>query len=322
MKQKSHKTLVVMIPCLNEEATIGEVIKRIPKKIPKIEKIKVLVINDGSTDKSAQIAKKNGAYVASHPIRRGLGDTFKDGIERALRLGADIIVNIDGDLQFDPKDIPKLIKPITDEHFNFVTATRYQKYLEYNSRGRGIKNWGNKIFAKLIYRITGQKYTDVSCGFRAYSRQAAAKLSLFGHFTYTHETFLDLIHKGYRAYEVPVKVRPSREKGKSNISGNLYKYGYSALKIIFRGFRDHRPLMFFGYLSVLVFIIGFIFGLILLIHYFVTGSFHPYVFLGAISGILFIISLLLFTLALIADMLGRIKDLEEDIIYRLRRDKR
>lgn len=139
-----------MIPCLNEEASIGEVIKQIPKRIPKIAKINILVIDDGSTDKSPKVAKKHGAYVLSHPVNKGLGFTFRDGIEKALSLGADIIVNIDGDLQFDPQDIPKLIKPITDGHYNFVTATRYQKYLKYNAKGRGIKNWGNKFFARLI----------------------------------------------------------------------------------------------------------------------------------------------------------------------------
>ena len=316
------KTLVVMIPCLNEEASIGEVIKQIPKKIPKIAKVKILVINDGSTDKSVEIAKKHGAHILSHPIHRGLGVTFRDGIERALRLGADIIVNIDGDLQFNPKDIKKMVKPITDQHYNFVTATRYVKYLKYNSKGRGIKNWGNKFFAKLIWRITGEKYTDVSCGFRAYSRQAAQKLSLFGHFTYTHETFLDLIHKGYKAYEVPIKVRPNREKGKSNISGNLYKYGISALKIIVRGFRDHQPLKFFGILSLITFFIGFIVILHFTIHWSITGSMSPFKSYAIGGAFLVVISFLLFVLALLADMIGRVKDLEEDIVYRLRRFKK
>lgn len=316
------KTLVVMIPCYNEAKTIGQAIDQIPKRIHGISKVKVLVINDGSTDKSKDIALKHGAIVISHGVNKGLGRTFNDGIEKSLRLGADIIVNMDGDLQFNPKDIKKLVKPIIDDHFNFVTATRYKKYLKYNTNHRGIKNFGNKLFVKIINMITGHEYTDVSCGFRAYSRKAALKLQLFGHFTYTHETFLDLVHKGYVACEVPVKVRPLRKNGKSHISGNLFKYAYSALKIIGRGFRDHQPLRFFGIMSFVTFMIGFIPIIIFAIHYFATGSMSPFKSYAIAGAFLLVISFLMLMLALLADMLGRVKDLEEEIIYQIKRKRK
>ncbi len=314
------KKLIVMIPCLNEEKTLPLVIKSIPKKIPGISTIKVLVINDGSTDNSVKIAKKLKAYVISHPFNCGLGQTFRDGIDKALRLGADIIVNIDGDMQLNPKDIPKLVEPIINNKVNFVTGTRYKEYLEHNLKGRGIKNFGNKFFAKLINIITNSNYTDVSCGFRAYSRKAAMKLQLFGHFTYTHETFLDLIHKGFVAVEVPIKVKPKRSNGKSKISGNLIKYGNSALKIIIRGSRDHQPLKFFGILSLIIFFIGFAFGVFLIIVKIKTGMLSPFKSFGFISGFLIGISFLMFIVALLADMLGRVKDLEEEILYNLKKN--
>lgn len=313
------KILVVMIPCFNEEKTLSQVISLIPREIRGISETKILVINDGSTDKSAQIAKKNKVYLISHHTNRGLGQTFRDGIEKALKLGADIIVNIDGDMQLNPKDITKLVRPIVNKKFDFVTGTRYKKYLKHNLKGREIKNFGNKLFTWLINRITGQKFSDVSCGFRAYSRKAAMKLQLFGHFTYTHETFLDLIHKGFIACEIPIKVQPNRQNGESKISGNLIKYANSALKIIARGFRDHDPLKFFGLLSFFLFAVGFLIGIFLIIFNIKTGSFTPYKSFGFVSGFLIGVSFLIFIVALLADMLGRVKDLEEEIIYQIKK---
>jgi len=307
-----------MIPCYNEEKTLELVIKNIPKKIAGITKIETLVINDGSIDRSGKIAKKIADHLFVHVVRKGLGQTFKDGIEKALSLGADIIINIDGNMQFDPQDIPRLIEPIIKRGANVVTATRYQKYLRYNTRGRGIKNFGNKFFTWLINKITGQKFTDVSCGFRAYSRIAAMKLQLFGHFTYTHESVLDLVHKGFVPIEVPVKVRPQRLSGRSKISGNLVSYGFSALRVIFRGFRDHRPLDFFGSLGLATVFIGSLLLVFILVHWLITGSFTPYKSFGFAGGFLFAIGIVILVLALIADMMGRVKDLEEEILYHLK----
>lgn len=317
MRQKGKK-LIVMIPCFNEEKTLSMVIQSIPKVIPGISKIETLVIDDGSTDRSGEIAKKIANYSVTHVVNKGLGQSFRNGIEKALSLGADIIVNIDGDMQFNPQDIPQLVEPIISKGANVVTATRYQKYLQHNLRGRGVKNFGNKFFTWLINKITGQKLTDVSCGFRAYSRVAAMKLQLFGHFTYTHETFLDLVHKGYIPIEVPVKVRPKRLAGKSKVSSGLINYGNSALKIIVRGFRDHRPLDFFGSLGLAVIFLGTILLAVLLVHWLSTGSFTPYKSFGFVGGFLFAIGFIILVLALMADMMGRIKDLQEEILYHLK----
>lgn len=317
MKRRGKK-LVVMIPCFNEEKTLPLVIKSIPRRIPRVSRIDILVINDGSTDKTGRIAKQMKVHLLTHVVNKGLGFSFRDGIEKALRLGADIIVNIDGDMQFDPRDIPKIISPITKLGANVATATRYKEYLDYNLKNRGLKNLGNKFFTGLINKITGKHFSDVSCGFRAYSREAAMKLQLFGHFTYTHEAFLDLVHKGFAIIEVPVKVEPNRLYGKSRISRNLVSYGYSALKIVVRGFRDHRPLDFFGTLGLFVISSGLIFGIILLYHWVTTGSVSPFKTYGFIGGFLIAIGFLVLVVALIADMIGRVRDLTEEIVYYLR----
>ena len=316
MKRK----LIVVIPCLNEEQTIGKVIGLIPKKIPGITSTEVVVVNDCSTDNSVKVALAAGAHVVSHKKWLGLGQAFRDGLQEAIRLGADIIVNIDADLQFDPADISKLVKPIVDDEADFATATRYKEFLDYNQAGRGIKNVGNKMFASLISKIVGQRFTDVSCGFRAYSREVALKLQIFGHFTYTHETFLDIAHKKFTIVEVPVKVRPLRAIGKSRISSNLVNYGYSAIKIIVRGFRDHEPLQFFGFLGGMIMLTGLFFGLLLLSWYIYSGAFTPYKTFGFVSGFFLAFGFLIIILGLVADMLGRVKELEEEVLYHLRKN--
>src|SRR3989344_8858110 len=202
--------LIIIIPAYNEEASIGSVIKRIPdltfkksesknlleKASPKtnISETEVIVIDDGSNDNTGKIAKENGAIVVSHVGNKGVGKAFRTGIEVALKRKADIIVNIDADGQFNPEDIPKLITPILNKESDFVTATRFKNG---NLIGKMpfIKKLGNKAFTKLTSLLTGQRFTDTQCGFRAYSREAALRLNLYGKFTYTQEVFLDLANK-------------------------------------------------------------------------------------------------------------------------------
>ena len=312
--------LVIIAPCFNEEKTLPGVLRAIPQKIPGITKIQTIVIDDGSTDKTASVAKRCKAIVISHKKNQGLGYAFKTGLSKALALNADIIVNIDGDGQFNPLDIPKLIKPILKGHADVVTATRYKNHLKHNLKNRRLKNFGNKFFTFLINKLTGSNFTDVSCGFRAYTREAALKLTLFGHFTYTHEVFKDLIRKNFTIMEVPMKIKPNRKKGSSKISGKLFNYGYSALKIIFRSFRDHKPLDFFGIPGLLIIALGLCFNLVFFIGWITTQQTTPFKTYGMIGGFLDIIGFLVMILALVADMIGRVKDLEEEILYQIKKN--
>ncbi|OGH05970.1 MAG: hypothetical protein A2W22_03520 [Candidatus Levybacteria bacterium RBG_16_35_11] len=311
--------LVVIIPCYNEEKTLPLVLKTIPRRIKGVRKIQKIVVNDGSTDNTPQIANRYHVFLVSHKSNKGLGAAFRTGVAKALEIGADIVVNIDGDMQFNPLDIPKLAQPILRGEADVVTATRYKKYLDYNLKGRGIKNFGNKAFTWLINRLTKRKFTDVSCGFRAYSKEALFKLTIFGHFTYTHEVFLDLIHKGLTIKEVPVRVRPKRQFGESKISRNLVDYGYSALKIIFRSFRDHRPLYFFARPGIYIFILGLLFDAVFVIGYIEVLRTTPFRTYGLIGSFLNIFGLILFLIGILADMIGRVKDVQEEILYQIKK---
>jgi len=152
--------LVAVIPAYNEEKSIGEVVKNIPKKIEGIKEVRVLVMDDNSKDRTSETARKAGAdYVVRNKQNLGLGRNFKKGIETALKLGADIIVNIDADGQFNPKDIPKLVEPILKEEADMVTCSRFLNP-EMTRNMPWTKKWGNKRFTNLISRITKQRFTD------------------------------------------------------------------------------------------------------------------------------------------------------------------
>ena len=191
--------LVILIPAYNEVEVIRQVINTLPKNLLGITEIIPLVVDDGSKDDTAAIAAEAGAIVVRHPYNHGLGKAFSTGLTKALELGADVLVNIDADGQFNPNDIQALLDPILSGRADFVSGDRFSKidgslvHPEYMSR---IKFWGNQRMSALVSMLARRRFVDVSCGFRAYSREAMLRLNLTGSFTYTQESFLDLANKG------------------------------------------------------------------------------------------------------------------------------
>lgn len=318
--------LVVTIPAQNEEKTIGDVIRAVPNSIAGIEEIEVIVMDDGSTDRTAQFARDAGALVIPIHGRPGLGKIFKIGIDRATRRGADVICNIDGDGQFNSGDIPKLVAPILRDEADFVTCSRFKERALWPQMP-GIKFWGNKVVTRMINWVCGgTKFTDVSCGFRAFSREAAYRLTLFGRYTYTQECFIDLFSKGMRIVEVPLAVRGVREHGKSRVASSILKYATNSGPIIVRAMRDIEPLKFFGGIAMALFVPGIIFALFIAGWYLYNGMFttrgyrtSPYTSLIVISGVLVVLSFIMGVLALLADMLGRHRKITEELLYLARK---
>jgi glycosyltransferase involved in cell wall biosynthesis len=306
--------LVVIIPCLNEAKTIGPVISQIPSHIPGITQTLVLVIDDGSKDETASIARQNGAHVISHIRTRGVGAAFHSGIDAAIRSGADIVVNLDGDGQFNPGDIPTLIRPIIDRQADCVTASRF-KSSDLIPDMPQVKKWGNSMMAKLISFLVKRKYHDVSCGFRAYSLETILRMNLFGQFTYTQETFLDLAFKNLIILEVPITVRGERKHGRSRVAHSLWNYAIQSSKIIFRTFRDYKPLKFFICLSLCLFFIAACLGGFFLMYYLNTGKFTGHLWAGFSAGFLLLFSFLLFLTGLLSDIFTRLREGQEKILY-------
>ncbi len=302
----------LIIPAFNEAENIEGVLNRIPDYIDQL-----LVVNDGSVDQTAEIAEKNGAMVINHKKNRGVGATFNTGVKYMLTANVDITVNMDADGQFNPEDISKLLDPIVENKADFVTASRF-KDKDLIPVMSPIKLWGNKQMSRFVGWLTGEKFYDVSCGFRAYSTETLNRMNLFGSFTYTQETFIDLVFKDMTILEVPVEVLGKRSIGKSRVASNLFRYGYQTLKIILRAIRDHKPFKLFGFVSLLLALAGFVFLSILFYFKFTTGSFTPYKWSGLAAGVLFLSSLIFLLLGFILDMFARMRHNQEEILFHLK----
>jgi glycosyltransferase involved in cell wall biosynthesis len=311
--------LVVTIPAQNEQNTVGQVIAGVPRNIPGITETEIIVVNDSSTDRTAEVAARAGATVITVNGRPGLGRIFRAGLERAMRRGADFVVNIDGDGQFNPADIAKLVEPLLLDEADFATCSRFADPKLYPQMPR-VKFYGNRIVTGIINWVCGgTNFTDVSCGFRAFNREAAYRLTLFGRFTYTQECFIDLFSKGLRITEVPLKIRGVREHGRSRVASSIRKYAMNSLPIILRAMRDIQPLKFFGAIALLFFLPGLLTGLFVTGWYLYHTKTTPFTSFITISGVCITLSFLMGALALLADMLGRHRRITEELLYLARR---
>ena len=310
--------LCVVIPALNEQATIVSVIEGIPRDIPGIREVAIVVVDDGSTDDTAALARQAGALIVRHSENRGVGAAFQTGVEKALELGADLMVNIDADGQFNPRDIPTLVEPLLRREAQFVSASRFMNKELVPDMPRA-KYYGNKGMSALISWLTRRKFYDVSCGFRGYTRDTLLRLGLLGGFTYTQETFLDLSFKGTTMCEVPIRVRGTRQYGESRVAASLLKYAANTSKIIFRSFRDYKPMRFFSAISGVMFVLAFCSGGFLLTHYVRTGALTPHKWAGFATGFLAGLGVLVLVTGTLADMFTRVRVNQERILYELRK---
>ena len=320
MSESKPISLVVIIPALNEAATIGQVVRDIPRDVPSVGDVSCVVVNDGSTDNTATVAAEAGAKVVGFGRNRGLGAAFAEGLRTALGLGADVIVNIDADGQFNPADIPKLVGPIVRGEADMVTASRFADR-NLVPEMPWVKKWGNRRVANLVNKLAEQNLHDVSCGFRAYSRDAALRATLLGGHTYTHEVILELAFRGMRMSEVPVEVVGVRKVGTSRVAGNLWKYGWNSLLIILRAYRDYRPMHVFGGIGLLFLIPAVLCGCFILVQYLRTGRFSPYIFVGFLAAGLGFVSLICYITALLAGMMNRLRILQDEGLFLLRKQE-
>ncbi|MDP3963784.1 MAG: glycosyltransferase family 2 protein [bacterium] len=311
--------LVVIIPAYNEEKTVGEVVRSIPGIIPGFSERAIIVVNDGSGDGTVLESERAGARVVSHGRNRGLGNAFATGIQAALGDGADIIVSIDADGQFDAREISKITAPIVGGEADMVSGSRF---LEPASRAAVplMRRIGNYGFTKLVNSILGTRFSDTQCGFRAYNRQAAMRLNLFGDFTYTQEVFVDLFYKGMRIMEVPISVRYFKDR-KAKISSSLFRYMWRAFAVIFQTLRDKEPLKFFGIPGVFLLALGLIADAYAFFFWLYTHVTTPIRMLFFVGTVLIGIGLILVIFAFLADMVKRVRETQDDILFRLKQHR-
>jgi len=226
-------------------------------------------------------------------------------------------LTIDADGQFDPADIPTLVRPVIERRADFASASRFADPALVPEMP-GLKRWGNRMMARLVSRLTGQTFHDVSCGMRCYSRRAALTLNPMGRFTYTQEVFLNLAFKQLPIVEVPLAVRGEREHGESRVAGNLWRYALRTSGIIFRSYRDYKPMLFFGAIAGLAFVVAGALGGFLAFHYLSTGSFSPHKWAGFSGAALAVFGLVVLLFGVLGDMLNRHRVYLEELLYRER----
>jgi glycosyltransferase involved in cell wall biosynthesis len=308
--------LIIYMPALNEEKTILKVINSIPKTINGFNTIEILVVNDGSTDQTVAEAKKGGATVLTHNKNKGVGEAFQTAVNYALETKTNILVSIDADGQFDVNQIPEILTPIINNQADFCIGIRF-------SNGKPaimpkIKFWGNKQVNKIVSFVSKTKIQDASCGFRAYSSDALLSLNLHGSFTYTHETILDLLDKGFKVEQIPVSVLYFEDRV-SRIANNLFQYAFKTSSTIFKSLKDYKPLQFFLGIAFFIFLFSSFFGGWALIHWIMYDTITPYKSFGIIGVSLLGMSAVVTIFAFMADMLGRIRKNQEKILYFLKK---
>ena len=306
--------LVVTIPAYNEEKTIAKVIQEIPKKIPGIKEIEVIVIDDGSTDKTASVAKRCGAIVVRHPGNRGLAKAFKTGLNAALERGADIIVNTDADFQYNQKQIPALIKPILEGKADIVLGSRFAGWIEEMPLS---KKLGNKLATAVVRFVTGYKITDAQTGFRAFSREAALRMNILSDYTYTQETLLIAAEHKLKVVEIPVDFR--KRAGKSRLISSIWSYAKKASMTIWLTHLSYKPLKVFLTLGAILIVAGILAGLKVLLHYLATGLVQPYLPTALLASLLLILGFEVVIIGLVAEMIKSNRKLQEEILYKTKR---
>ena len=258
--------VVVSIPAYNEERTIGKVIDDIKTSLSQTNyDYDILVLNDGSRDKTAEIANSKGAIIISNPRNLGLAETFKREMQECLKLKADIIVHTDADNQYPAHYLPKLIKKIEEGH-DLVLGSRFGtgKY-----SGSLLKSLGNKAFAKVFSGLLRTKLTDTTTGFRAF-RKEVAELPLINSFTYTQEQLIRTGRAKMRIAEIAILANKTARQ--SRLFKNPFDYAVKAWINILRIYRDFEPLKFFGWIGLSFMSVGFLLGIWILITLLQTGG--------------------------------------------------
>jgi glycosyltransferase involved in cell wall biosynthesis len=311
--QLSGATLVIQIPCHNEAETLPSVLADLPRYVPGVARIVVLVIDDGSADGTSDVALSAGCEVVRLPVQRGLARAFLAGLDRAVALGADIVVNTDGDNQYRGADIPLLVTPVLEGRADLVVGSRPVQAIEsFSLMKKLLQRLGS--FATRV--LSGTPVDDAPSGFRAMSRDAAMRLHVFNRYTYTVETLIQAGRKGMRVLSVPVQVnsvtRPSRlVKG----SGS---YVMRQLNVMVRVFVTYKPFRFFAVPGLLSLAVG---GALLarFLYFYITAGGAGHVQSVVIGSMLFGAGLFLIVVGLLADLISVNRQLLEDLEYRVRR---
>jgi glycosyltransferase involved in cell wall biosynthesis len=301
--------LVIQIPCLNEEKTLPLVLKDIPKKIEGIDSIEILIVDDGCTDGTVAVAKKWGVHhIITHPQKQGLARSFHDATNKALEVGADIIVNTDGDNQYPGKSIPELVRPILEQRADIVIADRQVQTIEHFSPTKKLlQGFGTRI----LNLAAGTKVPDAPSGFRAYSRQAVIRLNVVTTFSYAMEVLIQAGNKRLSITTIPIIVNPKTRE--SRLFKSQWEHVYKSGSAILRAFVMYRPYVVFMTVGIFLLLLGsipFVRYLYFVIADHTSGARHLQSLI--FGSVLLAAAFIAFTLGVIADLIRINRILIED----------
>jgi glycosyltransferase involved in cell wall biosynthesis len=306
--------LIIQIPCFNEEETLPGTLAELPRKLPGVDVVEWLVVDDGSRDRTVEVARELGVdHVVRLPRNRGLARAFMAGIRASLEAGADFIVNTDADNQYRAADIPLLLEPILKGEAELVVGARpIGEIRHFSFQKRTLQRLGSWVTRIL----SGTEVSDAVSGFRALSRRAAMQLHVFNEYTYTVETLIQAGQKGMAVLSVPIGVNPDQRP--SRLVRSTPRYVLRQATTMLRIFVTYRPFRFFALLGTGVFLVGFLLGLRFLYFYLNhVGSGHVQSVI--LAALLLGIGIFLFLVGLLADLIAVNRRLLEDMEARLQR---
>lgn len=306
--------LIIQIPCYNEENTLPQTVRDLPKEIDGIDIIEYMIIDDGSADRTVEVARELGVHhIVRNKNNRGLARTFRKGMDECLKRGADIIVNTDGDNQYAGWDVAKLVVPILEGKADVVVGDRNTGNIDHFSP---LKKLLQRVGSFVVRQLSGVKVPDAVSGFRAYSRDAALQLNIVSPFSYTIEALIQSGKKHMAVSHVPVETNEKTRE--SRLFTSIPKFIERQLTTIVRMYTMYQPLKVFVLIGAIFTLVGIIPIIRFLIYYFL-GEGDGHIQSLILGGVLTLLGVMTFLIALVADLINFNRQLIEQTLEKVRR---